>query len=102
MPIGAQDHLEALYAKQRLLTEEVARLESERDRSHAGDASDAEATDPSDAADPADADLTQVADAADADADRRYLLDIEIDALRLESLRIAARISDVLDRDLQR
>jgi hypothetical protein len=31
MPIGAQDHLEALYARQRLLSEEASRLESERD-----------------------------------------------------------------------
>jgi hypothetical protein len=31
MPIGAQDHLESLYARQRLLSTEAARLESERD-----------------------------------------------------------------------
>jgi hypothetical protein len=31
MPIGAQDHLSALYGRQRLLSEEAARLESERD-----------------------------------------------------------------------
>jgi hypothetical protein len=31
MPIGAQDHLNALYGRQRLLSEEAARLESERD-----------------------------------------------------------------------
>ena len=37
-----------------------------------------------------------------ADADRHYILEIEIAALREESSRISARISDVLDRDLQR
>jgi hypothetical protein len=31
MPIGAQDHLYALYGRQQLLSEEAARLESERD-----------------------------------------------------------------------
>jgi hypothetical protein len=31
MPIGAQDHLEGLYGRQRLLAEEASRLESERD-----------------------------------------------------------------------
>jgi hypothetical protein len=32
MPIGAQDHLEGLYGRQRLLSEEASRLESERDQ----------------------------------------------------------------------
>jgi hypothetical protein len=31
MPIGAQDHLESLYARQRVLSNEATRLESERD-----------------------------------------------------------------------
>ena len=31
MPIGAQDHLSALYGRKRLLAEEAARHESERD-----------------------------------------------------------------------
>ena len=31
MPIGAQDHLESLYARQRVLTAEATRLETERD-----------------------------------------------------------------------
>jgi hypothetical protein len=31
MPIGAQDHLESLYARQRVLSAEATRLESERD-----------------------------------------------------------------------
>ena len=74
MPIGAQDHLENMYARQRLLKAEALRLEAERDR--------------------LDPDRAQ--------ADRLYILDIEIDALREESSRISARISDVLERDLQR
>jgi hypothetical protein len=31
MPIGAQDHLEALYGRQRLLSGEASRLEAERE-----------------------------------------------------------------------
>jgi hypothetical protein len=31
MPIGAQDHLDSLYARQRILSAEAGRLESERD-----------------------------------------------------------------------
>jgi hypothetical protein len=31
MPIGAQDHLESLYARQRVLSAEATLLESERD-----------------------------------------------------------------------
>lgn len=31
MPIGAQDHLESLYARQRVLSAEATRLELERD-----------------------------------------------------------------------
>jgi hypothetical protein len=71
MPIGAQDHLEALYGRQRLLSEEASRLESERDL------------------------LGQ-------NSDRRYILEVEIVALREEASRISARIADVLERDLQR
>jgi hypothetical protein len=71
MPIGAQDHLNALYGRQRLLSEEAARLESERDVSLK-------------------------------DSDRRYILELEIIALREEATRISARIADVLERDLQR
>ncbi len=74
MPVGAHDHLDALYARQRLLAAEVVRLESELDR----------------------------LDIESPDADRVYILGIEIDALREESTRITARISDVLERDLQR
>jgi hypothetical protein len=71
MPIGAQDHLDALYGRQRLLSDEAARLESERDVSPQ-------------------------------DSDRRYILELEIIALREEASRISARIADVLERDLQR
>lgn len=31
MPIGAQDHLDSLYARQRLLSAEATSLEAERD-----------------------------------------------------------------------
>ena len=74
MPIGAHDHLEELYAKQRMLTDEAARLELERDR----------------------------IDPDGPDANRHYILELEIAALRQESSRIGSRISDVLERDLQR
>jgi len=67
MPIGAQDHLEGLYGRQRLLSEEA----SERDL------------------------LSQ-------NSDRRYILELEIVALREAATRISARIADVLERDLQR
>jgi hypothetical protein len=71
MPIGAQDHLDVLYARQRLLTEEAACLETERD-------------------------------SREKNSDRRYILELEIVALREEASRISARIADVLERDLQR
>jgi hypothetical protein len=71
MPIGAQDHLEVLYGRQRLLSGEASRLESERDQ------------------------LSK-------NSDRRYILELEIVALREEASRISARIADVLERDLQR
>ena len=74
MPIGAHDHLDELYQKQSLLLEEATRLESARD----------------------------LLDADEADANRYYILELQIAALREESTRIASRISDVLERDLQR
>lgn len=74
MPIGAHDNLDELYAKQRLLNEEASRLEEERDRS----------------------------DPDGSDANRHYLLELQIEALREESTRIGAHISDILERDLQR
>ncbi len=69
MPIGAQDHLEGLYGRQRLLSQEASRLESEL---------------------------------LGKNSDRRYILELEIVALREEASRISARIADVLERDLQR
>jgi hypothetical protein len=74
MPIGAHDHLDALYAKQRLLIEEATRLENEHD----------------------------ALGSEGHEADRRYILDLEVTALREESTRISSRIADVLERDLQR
>ena len=74
MPVGAHDHLDELYAKQRLLTDEAARLEIERDR----------------------------LDPEGPQANQYYIFEIEIAALRQEAGRIASRISDVLERDLQR
>jgi hypothetical protein len=71
MPIGAQDHLDALYGRQRLLSDEATRLESERDMGPKS-------------------------------SDRRYILEVEIVALREEASRISARIADILERDLQR
>jgi hypothetical protein len=41
-------------------------------------------------------------DASVHDSDRTYILDLEIVALREEAVRYSARISDVLERDLQR
>ena len=74
MPVGAQDNLDKLYAKQQLLIDEAARLEGERDR----------------------------LDPDGPDANRHYLLELQIVALREESTRISAHISDILERDLQR
>ncbi|HEX3397569.1 MAG TPA: hypothetical protein VHS76_12775 [Steroidobacteraceae bacterium] len=71
MPIGAQYHLEGLYGRQRLLSEEASRLESERDL-------------------------------LGKNSSRRYILDVEIVALREEASRISAQIADVIERDLQR
>lgn len=74
MPIGAQDNLDELYAKQQLLSDAAANLEDERDR----------------------------LDADGPDASRHYLLELQITALREEFSRISSRISDILERDLQR
>lgn len=63
-----------MYARQRLLTGETTRLETERDG----------------------------LDADGSGGDRHYILEIQIAALREEFSRISARISDVLERDLQR
>lgn len=74
MPLGAPDHLDELYAKQRVLTEEAERLEAEYDK----------------------------LDPYGTDGNRPYILELQIAALRQEASRIEARISDVLERDLQR
>jgi hypothetical protein len=74
MPVGAHDHLDELYRKQTLILEEAANLETARD----------------------------LLDADGPDAIRHYILELQIAALREESTRIAARISDILERDLQR
>jgi hypothetical protein len=74
MPIGAQDHLQKLYDRQKLLWEEATRLEKEREQ----------------------------IDGDGKDADRHYILEIEIAAIRQEASRIGSRIADVLERDLQR
>ena len=74
MTVGAQDHLDELYHKQNLLLEEATHLEGARD----------------------------LLDADAAGANRSYILELQITALREESSRIAARISDILERDLQR
>ncbi len=74
MPLGAPDHLDELYAKQRVLADEAERLEIERD----------------------------TLDPYGSDGNRHYILELQIAALRQEANRIGARISDVLERDLQR
>jgi hypothetical protein len=63
-----------MYAKQRLLIAEAGRLEAAR----------------------------ELLEPSAENADRRYILDLQITALREESSRIESRISDVLERDLQR
>jgi hypothetical protein len=74
MPLGSTKKLDELYAKQRLLQEEAARLEVERDQ----------------------------LDAEGSDADHCYILDIEARALQEEATKLGSSISDILDRDLQR
>jgi hypothetical protein len=74
MPNGARDNLDEMYAKQQLLTDEATHLEDERDG----------------------------LDPDGPDANRHYILELQIAALREESTRISSRISDVLERDLQR
>jgi hypothetical protein len=74
MPVGAHDHLDDMYRKQSLLLEEASRLEGARD----------------------------LLDPDGPDAIRHYILELQITALREESTRIASRISDILERDLQR
>jgi hypothetical protein len=74
MPLAAKNNLDELYAKQRLLQDEAARLDEERDR----------------------------LEACGADADRSYILDLESRALREEAAKLGSCISDIIERDLQR
>jgi uncharacterized protein involved in exopolysaccharide biosynthesis len=74
MPMGAQDNLQKLYDLQKLLSEEAARLEGKRDQ----------------------------LDESGKNHDRRYILEVEIAALREQASRIGSRIADILERDLQR
>jgi hypothetical protein len=74
MPTGANDSLQKLYDLRRLLSDEATSLEKDRDQ----------------------------LDGFGKDADRYYILELEIAALRQEASRIDSRISDILERDLQR
>jgi hypothetical protein len=74
MPLAGKNNLDELYANQRLLRNEAARLELEYEG-------------------------LEVSGAA---SDRRYVLDVEIRALREEATRLDATVSDILERDLQR
>jgi prefoldin subunit 5 len=74
VPLAAKNNLDALYAQQRVLKAEAESLENERD---------------------------SLEDTANA-ANRRYLLDVLIGALREEITRLNSSISDILERDLQR
>ncbi len=74
MPLAARNNLDELYARQRLLVEAAERIEQESD----------------------------ALESADDDLDRRYILDVQSNALREEATRLSAAISDILERDLQR
>jgi prefoldin subunit 5 len=73
VPLAAKDNLDELYAVQRVLQGEIERLQQECDRSQ----------EPSGNV-------------------RRYILTVQIEALQGEATRLSARISDILERDLQR
>jgi len=74
MPLAANNNLNTLYARQRLLEAEIARLEGE---------------------------LGLLNPDGD-DADRCYILDVQCRALQEEATKLGSSISDVIDRDLQR
>jgi hypothetical protein len=74
MPLAAKNNLDELYASHRMLQEEAARIEQERNQLSSGSA----------------------------DSDRRYILDVESRALREEAAKLGSLISDILERDLQR
>jgi hypothetical protein len=73
VPLAANDRLDELYAVQRLVQAEVDRLQQEHDGLHEPPG-----------------------------RLRRYILNVQIEALQEEATRLSARISDVLERDLQR
>ncbi len=73
VPLAANDRLDELYAVQRLLQDEADRLQQEHDS------------------------LLEPRGRL-----RRDILSVQIEALQEEATRISARISDVLERDLQR
>ena len=74
MPLAAKNNLDELYSRQQLVLDEAARLERHRDQ----------------------------LGTFGADADRRYILDLESRALLEESSRLGSTISDILERDLAR
>lgn len=73
MPLAAKDNLDELYEIQRLLQAETDRLQREYDG------------------------LTEPSGRL-----RRHILNVQIEALQEEATRFSARISDILERDLQR
>lgn len=73
MVLPANDRLDHLYAIQRVLQEEVSRLQLMFDQED------------------------EVSGSV-----RRYILTIQIEALQEEGTKLSARISDILERDLQR
>jgi hypothetical protein len=74
MPVAAKNNLDELYARHRLLQAAVKRLETEHDS----------------------------LEPEGADADRRYILAVQIRALQEEETQLNSTISDILERDLQR
>jgi prefoldin subunit 5 len=73
VPLAAKDSLDELYAIQRLVQAEVDRLQQEHDS------------------------VPQAHGSL-----RQHILNVQIEALQAEATRLSARISDVLERDLQR
>ena len=74
MSLAANNNLDQLYSRQRLLESEIARLERE----------------------------LALLDPDGPDAARCYILDLESRALQQEATKLGSSISDVLDRALQR
>lgn len=83
MPLAAKNNLDELYARHRLLQEEAERLEAQSDRlGEEGDSGES----------------GQIGEAVT----RRWIIDVQSNALRVEATRLSASISDILERDLQR